>query len=296
MINKKSKFSTFIIFLLFLPNFSYAKEIENCELKNGFELYKCQIKKNCINQEFNNKKPLIKSEDYKPVKEYKNDPDYNKFWQSDKQLYPLRIATKKYQTNQNKIYKCAILEQQRKSLNLIKKLLVIDRTWALRVVIKNKIDQRIKALKPIENKLKCIKYDNVNLSKKQVLDNTTLEMCKFIYYTEYLNDYYQNGNLKNTIPIKDEEFESSKSDLSIWILDFPNNKEKFQKEIKKVVEHTYKLYDLSFNAYTEYWYFLPIHIWLELIKEDVIVFRQKLYKAIYPLNQVVYKIINAMSY
>jgi hypothetical protein len=128
MINKKSTFSIFIIFFLFFPNFSYAEEIENCELKKGFELYECRIEKNCIEQEFNSKKPLIKLEDYKTAKDYKNDPDYEKFWQSDKQLYPFRIVTKKYKTDQNSIYKCAILEQQRKSLEKIKDLLVIDRT------------------------------------------------------------------------------------------------------------------------------------------------------------------------
>ena len=294
MLNKFITFFIIIIWILSFQNFSYAKDIENCELKTGFELYECRIEKNCIEAEFHNKKPLIKLKDYKKAKDYKNDPDYEKFWKSDKQLYPLRIATKKYKTDQNKIYKCAILDQQRKSLEKILDLLVIDRTWALSVLVKNKIKARIKALKPLQKELKCIIYDNKNLSKKQVLDQATLEMCKFVNYTEYLDDYF--NLLENRIPLKDEELKSKKADTGFNRSFFSTSKEQFSKEIEKEITHTYKLYDLAFNAYTEYWYFLPIHIWLELIKEDSLVFRQKLHQVLFPLNQVVYKIINAMSY
>jgi len=52
---------------------------------------------------------------------------------------------------------------------------------------------------------------------------------------------------------------------------------------------------MAFNTYIDYENNYPIHILLELIKEDFIVLRRKLHEAISPINQVVYKISNAMS-
>jgi hypothetical protein len=60
-------------------------------------------------------------------------------------------------------------------------------------------------------------------------------------------------------------------------------------------EHAFKIYRLAFTAYSEYQGNFPIHIALELLKDNLIIFREKLYKALSPISQVIYKYINAMS-
>ncbi len=68
-----------------------------------------------------------------------------------------------------------------------------------------------------------------------------------------------------------------------------------QIEIDNEIEHSYKMFPLAYHAYSEYENNYSIHVLLELIKEDYMVLRKKLYSALNPINQVVYKIANAMS-
>jgi len=65
-------------------------------------------------------------------------------------------------------------------------------------------------------------------------------------------------------------------------------------EINDEITHTYKVFPYAYDAYTEYENNITIHFLLELIKEDYIVLREKLNKVLNPINQVVYKISNAM--
>ncbi|MDP2396643.1 MAG: hypothetical protein Q8S84_04390 [bacterium] len=51
---------------------------------------------------------------------------------------------------------------------------------------------------------------------------------------------------------------------------------------------------MAFHALTEYENNISIHFLLELIKDDYIILREKLHEVINPINQVVYKISNAM--
>jgi|TARA_Y100001960_G_C14620461_1_gene800481 hypothetical protein len=66
-------------------------------------------------------------------------------------------------------------------------------------------------------------------------------------------------------------------------------------EIDAEIEHSYKIYPVAFHAYTEYENNLATHLLLELLKEDFMAFRKSLHKSINPLNQVIYKISNAMK-
>jgi hypothetical protein len=55
-------------------------------------------------------------------------------------------------------------------------------------------------LKPKIERLKSThkqcKFDNDELiiSKKQILDQSTFELCKYSYYLDYLNEYYTDIN------------------------------------------------------------------------------------------------------
>jgi hypothetical protein len=52
---------------------------------------------------------------------------------------------------------------------------------------------------------------------------------------------------------------------------------------------------MAFQSYIDYENNYPVHLFLEIIKEDFIVLRRKLHETLNPINQVVYKISNAMS-
>ena len=68
-----------------------------------------------------------------------------------------------------------------------------------------------------------------------------------------------------------------------------------QSDITAEIEHSYELFPIAFHAYSEYENNYPIHALLQIIREDFMVLRDKLYDAVNPINQVWYKIMNAMS-
>ena len=65
-------------------------------------------------------------------------------------------------------------------------------------------------------------------------------------------------------------------------------------EIQQEIENTIKAFPIVFKAYSEYENNLVSHILLELLREDFLVLREQLHKVLNPINQVVYKISNAM--
>lgn len=205
-----------------------------------------------------------------------------------------------YKETMNNMYKCALLKIQIKELWNIKKLINVDKTWELGKSISQKIDGKITKLKTIANNWwqawswSCIvTKEDKEFSKKEVLQNVTYETCKYVSYLDFLRSYYTNTqnltyqqaseNIKNdeilfpTINWLTKEFNSLQTDI--------DNEEK----------HVVTTFPIAFQSYNEYSYNYPLHVLLELIKEDLMIFRDKLHAAINPINQVVYKISNAMS-
>lgn len=251
--------------------------------------------------------PIYNSQDYKTPEEYINDPEFWTFWSQAEEIFPLDWVKRKYRDTQNNIYKCWILQAQNKSYKLIKELLKVDKTWALKNVTENFIVSKLNLVKEQAKRENCNISNDLNRSKKQVLDQSTYEMCKYRYYLEFLKNYY--NDIENVIWVSAETlatWEKAASELneSLWA-QFLNDKidvsyiahkrDNIRSQIENEIEHTYEIYKIAFNTYSEYESFLPIHIWLELLKQDYIVLRDKLYQTLSPINQVVYKIINAMS-
>jgi hypothetical protein len=69
---------------------------------------------------------------------------------------------------------------------------------------------------------------------------------------------------------------------------------KVQSQITDEIEKVNKVFPVAFRAYAEYENNYTTHVLLELLKDDFIVFREELHKNLNPINQVVYKIKNAM--
>jgi hypothetical protein len=133
--------------------------------------------------------------------------------------------------------------------------------------------------------LKCIDGKEINsIQKLNVLSQATYQTCKYVSYLEYLKEY--NKKLKNILPEDREKYSLAEAaNMEIERLN----------EVDLEIEHTYKVFPLAFHAYTEYENNITIHFLLELLREDYITLREKLHKAINPINQVVYKIANAMK-
>ena len=280
-----------------LNSIQAEEQTETCKGSTWFELYKCRVNTVCkeapYNKEnWNESSKIFKTIEYKTPEEYKEDPDFWVLFTSSETFFPLEMAKRDYRENQNNIYKCWVLQAQEKSFNLIKELIKIDKTWAIKDLVDVKIQSKLAQIEISIERNECSTTKDFKPSKKQILDQSTLEMCKYVYYLDFLKDYY--NDIKNIAWITDEDIENLKKE-KVNVIDMSIKRKKVLSHIDEEIEHTYNIYSIAFNAYSEYESFLPIHIGLEIVKEDFIVYRQKLYQTINPINQVVYKIINAMS-
>jgi len=81
---------------------------------------------------------------------------------------------------------------------------------------------------------------------------------------------------------------------SVWILDITNELSNKLNAIDSEIERIYNTYPIVFQAYNDYENNITSHILLDLLQQDFKVFRLWLHKTLNPLNQVIYKISNAM--
>ncbi len=287
-------FLLLMIFLKFATIDINASSIE-CLGKEWYDLYKCQVEKVCLEQEYSKSADKV----IKLDKFYERNISYEKVknwflnveeW-SQKLIPNIKKAKYLYRTNQNKIYKCGIINSQIDAFENIKKFVEkTDKTGIMKQKTIKKVSTKIKKLIQIKNKEECIivtEKERSKRMKKIILDQSSTELCRYMYYLWYLDSrnkgsltWSGSGNRGNSIPI-----------IKIW--------EKVsitQKEIVDEMAHSLKLYPLAFDSYVQYDSFFRLHIMLELLKEDYIVFRDKLNNALYPINQVIYKIINAQSF
>lgn len=267
----KKIFQVITILIIIFINFwnkIYAAGAETSpySLKTGYSLYKERVKNIC--EQYKTKKELLKIED-----------SFDEITES----YDLDEIKNKHIKNMNNIYKCALLWVQKKSLLLIKDDL-IKKNPTLLENIWPKIDSKISKLEMTSSTLKCNNSkDKSSIIKLNVLQQSTYETCKYVTYLEYLKEY--NDKL---VAIMWKE----KDKYSIAEVLFTQNEH--MNELDNEIEHTYKVFPMAFHALTEYENNISIHFLLELIKDDYISLREKLHEALNPINQVVYKISNAM--
>ena len=278
----KNIFSIILVLLILWNINVFSNEEEQkeniiaCSGKDGFELYKCELENICLKEEYwanQNKTKIVNLE-----KNFNEMPDFEE-------------ASLIYKNNQNNIYKCWILDSQEKAFNeLVLKLInVTDKTGILKTKVISKINAKLQIIESLklQNKCNTIESDenNKKIIKKILLDQSTLEFCSYNYYLKFLDNREEN-DLKRSFPEWADSISAKEMSNIISI-----NKSKIQKEM----EHSMKMYPIAFETYTQYDSFIKIHIILELLKEDYRVFRDKLYQTLHPVNQLVYKIINAQS-
>jgi len=269
----KNIFSTFIILIFFLNSSTFyvnANEDNSSpySLQSGYKLFNERITNVC-NQ-------------YKPEKELLTIKDE---YEEINWNYSFETLKKRYKKNMNNVYKCALIITQKNSLTLIKKDLInknpllLDRVW-------QKIDSEMDKLDVINSTLWCTQSnEESSIIKLNVLQQYTYETCKYLAYLEYLKEIDKNG-FKSILPEQQEDY-------AIW--NIISTIRQRDKEISDEIEHTYKVFPMAFHAYTEYENNITIHFLLELIKDDYLIIKEKLHEVLNPINQVVYKISNAMK-
>lgn len=267
---KKTISKLIILITFFINNWSniYAANWETSpySLKPDYLLYKERVKNIC--DQYKTNKELLKIED--TFDEVQNSFDIDKI-------------KEKHVNDMNNIYKCALIWVQKKSLLLIKDDLtkknpvLLEKIW-------QKIESKISKLEITSKSLKCNNSDDKSsIIKLNVLKQSTYETCKYVAYLEYLREYNEN-----IVWSMKENKESYNVDEIIYV----NNKN--ANSIDEEIEHTFKVFPMAFHALSEYENNITIHFLLELIKDDYMILREKLHEVLNPINQVVYKISNAM--
>lgn len=295
---KKIKFSIISIALISIIFWYYTLSAAEDEL-SWFDLYKERNAQLCT--QYKPDKPIFSAkDDYKDFWDIK-DSEWNKtanksaVWWND-----LDVAKEQYKDTMNSIYKCALLSAQERSIKFIMNTLKEKNNVT---AYTKEYDAKLKRLESARKVNKCI---NANKSTKQndqinVIRQSTFELCKYNNYLEYLLEY--NSVIANVL----EQDKQSKANWGTNIASpdqitetynitaIANIEKKKKEEISTEIERAYKIFPIAFQAYTEYENNLPVHDLLTMLRNDFIEFRLDLHKNLNPINQVVYKISNAMK-
>lgn len=288
-----------VLFSLYIINYTYADD--DCEKKtDSFEKYECRTKKVCEVPEYVENKKVFNPEKFKKADSYKEAEISDVFLKSSRDEKPIKKAVSVYKDNMDSIYKCAMIWIQKNSiLNIKQKLLSanLDKTWDVKKNIWPKIESILNKLDIVSKSSKCLEIDKKTIyNKLAILKQTTQVTCDYGFYIDYLKEYYKDPMNAMWIDPKDiKDTNASEETKSYLNSEVANKLKNIQSDLDSELEHSLKIFPIAFHAYSEYENNFPIHFLLELIKEDYMIFRDKLYEVLNPINQVVYKISNAMK-
>ncbi|MDD2907105.1 MAG: hypothetical protein PHH98_00550 [Candidatus Gracilibacteria bacterium] len=283
------KISILIIFTIIINisqiNLSYGEAQTMSDL-TGYSLYQERVTKFCSEYKINDSNSEIIYLIGKDDQFLNLDTDTSGKYKSGNDV---ELAKTQYRKNMDGIYDCATKVSYYRGLKTIKKDL-INKNASLKSRLEPKLDAKIfeieKSIAENSNKCKITSEKNNSIIKKSILKQTTYELCKYNFYLEYLKSFNENIS---TLKEGDNKNESTPINSIL--------KKEIEKKslIQKEIDDSYKVYPIAFKAYSEYENNITIHILLELLREDYNLLREGLHKSINPINQVVYKISNAMS-
>lgn len=280
----------FLIFLFLFFSLSIA-QAKDCEtLEDQFEKYECRSDKIC--KQYDENKKVFNIEKFQNVETYENTEITDVLLTSWTTQKGIQKAVAIYKQNMNNIYKCGIIGAQKNSLRRLLELPIHEN---VKKSIEPKIHNIIKKLDITANTHKCLNIDTQTVfNKLSIFRQTTYLTCDYSFYMEYLKDYYNNPahalGVDPTEPEKEDEEEKSYT-----LLEAADKISEAQNNIHQELQQAYKVFPIAFHAYSEYENNFPVHFLLELLKEDYYILREKLHEVLNPINQVVYKISNAMK-
>ncbi len=213
---------------------------------------------------------------------------------------PIYFANDLYKENMNNIYKCWIILTQEQTKNDISALMKKN-TSDISKIVQPVISKQEKIFTS-EKKNYCSSWENNTnlLNKTEVLKRVTFETCKYNIYMEALKKYY--NETENTIEDSAKRFWATNSKYVKNTISTPSTQTELlalvswlRDTINTQIDKAYEVYPIVFTAYSEYENNYKIHKYNELLIVAFNVYKTALYKALSPINQVVYKIINAME-
>ena len=203
------------------------------------------------------------------------------------------------------IYKCAMIQSQRNSLNKMKEFLSWESSGQLSDALEWQIEQRIARLELSSSSIWCSLTDTQSEQNKlNILRETTQQLCIYTSYLEYVKWYYEKtwSAYSRSNPADSQILDGSYDSNTLNRLTkvspskIANDINASKNEIAKEISHTYKIFPIAFQAYGEYENNYPIHVLLEVIEWDFLILRQLLYQNLMPISQLGLKVINAMSF
>lgn len=277
-----------IIILLLILSFTstqeysfWAEESSACEEKKWYARYTCRVKQICT--KYDTKKPVWRGDNYEDASTYNDGSRWLELVAFDR-------VKSIYRTNIGNIYKCALINSQKNVLkNFKEKLVKLDTTWTLENSVGRQMDEQLQKADTKAATIWCQNIESKEIyNKLNILNESTLEMCKYVTYLEYLGEHYKEIN---NVVWEGNQQESVQYE-NAYVADVIGG---IQEKISGEISHSLEVMPIAFNAYKEYENNLPAHILLQIIREDYVIIREKLQKAMMPIAQVVYKISNAMQ-
>lgn len=307
----KKKFKKIFILLLFFPLITLAWDEEYINFYQDFGQNFC--KENfSFEKTFSQTRPYLSVDDILSTqREYIFDPEYRRskkdisdIKDSLESIYelPIYLASNTYKNNMDDLYKCGVISIQEKVTKEIEDK-VSDNSFIAKIVSpvtkkqKNLLEKQKTNYNCFEDKNENLKNSKTN--KKNILQRWLDETCRYNFYMEYLKRYYsQTNNLVGEEAMKrwwtktnvfNQSIPTIYKKTELWSL-VDNLKWKIDLEIQK----SDKVFPIAFDSYLQYESNYRIHKYLELLGVMLDIYRTKLYKSLSPINQVIYKIINAM--
>lgn len=271
---------------------------EICWSQEWYALYECRVQNICEN--YTSDKPLYASEKYIPAEEATQE-----FQNGNNQSPGIDAAMKTYRENMANIYKCAVVQSQRNSLNQMKEFLKWESSWQLSDALEWQIDQRITRLELSSSSIWCsLTDDKTQQNKLNVLRETTQQLCIYTSYLEYVKWYYErtssafNRSNPSDAQLADGSYDTSTFNQLTRVTPSAISRDitASKNQIAQEISHTYKIFPIAYQAYSEYENNYPIHVLLEVIQWDFLILRQLLYQNLMPIAQLGLKVINAMSF
>lgn len=242
---------------------------------------------------------------YKPEKFVYNSKDFSvadevdpKYYNQNSNQGGLEQARDIYKENMGNIYKCAIIQSQKNAYKNIKEFIGMENSGNITEALGTQIDSKTRRLDVTAASLGCTLSDDKSVyNKLNILNETSYQACKYINYLEYLREYYEKtGN--SFSPQEQDRLSNNENSYSpsYTAQEIANSMKKQQNAVAEEISHTYKVFPLAFEAYSEYEDNFPIHFLLQMILADYIALRDALHSNLNPIAQFGLKIINAMSY
>lgn len=208
-------------------------------------------------------------------------------------LSPIREIEIVYKENMADIYSCAMNTVSKASKDFEKVFLENEKVPVVKTTINRWLDW-IPDYDQNDNCRKIEKEDYNNL-QQILLKESTYEICKYTAYMNALDDVFYEDyrlsfleNLENDTEVNEEQ--ETRITESIRL-----TREQITELIKERKEINFEIHSLSYLRFNDFFNNLTLHMAMEWLRIRVDIYREYLYKTLWPLNQLPWKIINAMK-